>query len=450
MLNTISLRQKIIIGVSLLLIAIISVVYVSVRSVVDDSIFSQDARTLHDYANIVINSLDNETLRNAIENNEQQGLNEVYGVVIFDINNNILMKNKRVRSNLISIPIKDEVVRREISGDNKVLIVYDKSFLHHGSTKIIRVAKSVSWQEGLVQGINKTVNIITFIAVIIAILGMTYITGKAIEPIHKVVDAANSFGSGDYSARVDDIKSMDEVGELAVKFNAMADNIERAFEREKQFTSDVSHELRTPLAVILTNAEYAEQANDIEVYRKTNKEIMKKSVQLQQLITQLLGLAREVEQTTMLETMPIDISSMLLNITDEYFERAEEKNLTFDTEVEKALIVNADLMLMTRLIVNLLDNAVKYNNDGGSVNIKAFKKGSNAYIQVADTGIGIAESDLPHIFKRLYRVDKARSDGSSGLGLSFVEMIARLHNGRISVESVQGKGSTFTVELPIK
>jgi signal transduction histidine kinase len=230
----------------------------------------------------------------------------------------------------------------------------------------------------------------------------------------------------------------------------MADNLEETFAREKQFTSDVSHELRTPLAVITAHAENAEQSGDIEVYKQANTLILQKSRRLQRMISQLLIFARERDQAETMCIEEVDLHRILTDIADEASEWALEKNIVIEKEVPEGLLIQADQMLLTRLFLNLLDNAVKYGRGGGWVKIQAEKNSHRVIISVRDNGEGIAETDLPHIFKRFYRADKSRSSEGAGLGLSFVEMIVRLHHGNITARSTQGMETCFVVELPVR
>jgi signal transduction histidine kinase len=285
-----------------------------------------------------------------------------------------------------------------------------------------------------------------------ATLGGLIIGGRALKPVKEITGVAREIGAGDLSKRLTPPNNKDEVGELARAFNDMADSLEQAFAREKQFTSDVSHELRTPLAVITAHAENAEQADDIDTYRQANAAVLQKTRQLQRMTSQLLAFAREREQADSMQFEEMDLRRVFAGMADEAAEWAEEKGIAVETEVPEGLLIQADQMLLTRLFLNLLDNAVKYGREGGWVKIKAErdKTGHRAVITVSDNGEGISEADLPHIFKRFYRADKARSGEGTGLGLSFAEMIVRLHCGKITVHSLPGVETRFVVELPLK
>ena len=177
--------------------------------------------------------------------------------------------------------------------------------------------------------------------------------------------------------------------------------------------------------------------------------VLQKSRQLQRMISQILTFARERERADSMRLEEMDLRQALNDLADEAAEWAEEKTIIVETDIPDALIIQADQMLLTRLFLNLLDNAVKYGREGGWIKIKALHVGDTAVISVCDNGNGIAETDLPHIFNRFYRADKARFCEGEGLGLSLAEMIVRLHHGKITAYSAPGIETCFVVELPL-
>ncbi|RKS85749.1 signal transduction histidine kinase [Orbus hercynius] len=284
---------------------------------------------------------------------------------------------------------------------------------------------------------------------LLAALGGFLITRWALKPIKNIAKAAKEIGAGDLSKRIKLDAAKDEIGELLTEFNHMADNLQNVIEREKQFSADASHEMRTPIAVIITNAEYAIESQNLATCTQTLALIINKSRHMQQMLSQLMILARGNEQAQAMEIETLDISSVITDIAEERSPKAEEKQITIHVESESDIIVNGDLMLLSRMITNLIDNGVQYGKEGGYINIDLYKEGKHAVILVVDNGIGIAASDLPFIFDRFYRADKSRSQSGSGLGLSFVDFIIKLHKGHITVDSHLGKGTCFRIELPL-
>ena len=280
-----------------------------------------------------------------------------------------------------------------------------------------------------------------------AIAGGLFIAGIALKPIKQITKTAVKIGSGDFHTRIEHVKGKDEVGQLAASFNEMAENVEAAFNREKQFSSDASHEIRTPIAVIVAQAEDALNRHDIDEYKNSMAVILEKSSHIQDMLSKLLTLARGYEQADSMSIENIDISCVIADIAEEMQPIAADAGIEIRTELEKNITINADLLMITAMLLNLIDNSIKYGNTGGYVKVTLAKTGGEIVITVEDNGKGISEEDLPHIFKRLYRADKSRNSKGTGLGLLFVYNTVKLHKGSISVDSTLGEGSTFTITL---
>jgi signal transduction histidine kinase len=331
--------------------------------------------------------------------------------------------------------------------------LFDKALaLNNRETGWLRVAapSTQTAEDDDIDELEKLWFFVLLFSMVLMVLGGFFIPGRALKPLKAIAGIAREIGSGDMTKRLILLGKKDEVGELEEAFNEMADNLAETFAREKQFTSDVSHELRTPLAVITANAENAEQSENIEVYKQANALILQKNRQLQRMISQCLIFARERDQAETMCIEEVDLCRILTDIADEASEWALEKSIAIEKELPEGLLIQADQMLLTRLFLNLLDNAVKYGRGGGWVKIKTEKDNRCVIISVSDNGEGIAEADLPHIFKRFYRADKSRSSEGTGLGLSFVEMIVRLHRGNITAHSTQGVETCFVVKLPVE
>ncbi len=450
--SNISLRNKLIFGITLLMLIVINLLYFRTQFIVQEIILHHENGFLRNYAVMIESAIKVRKGEIVFKDDEILGIRGA-NFIIYNSDGDIIYDKyffKDINIGLNKYPAIDSVVRHATvtyDGEERRLLLLDKFIKIHGEVYHLRTTRSMKSQYVAIREISKNIKFITFIAVIVQIIGVAVIVRYSLRPVDNIAKAVKKLGGGKYDTRISNIYSKDAIGYLAKSFNEMADNVQSAFEREKQFTTDVSHELRTPLAVILTNAEYAEATNDIDTYKKTNAEIISKAHHMQQLITQLLGLARELEQSSMLELAKVDISTILKDIAIEYEDRANDKSISLSYDIEDSLCINADLMLFTRLIFNLLDNAIKYNVEDGTINISACKQSDNVVIKISDTGIGISESDLPHIFERLYRADKSRTDASYGLGLSFVDMIVRLHKGKIDVVSEKDIGSTFILSF---
>ena len=274
-----------------------------------------------------------------------------------------------------------------------------------------------------------------------------FLAGRALAPIDEITNTARHISTADLSARLNLPDTGDEVSRLASTFDEMLTRIESGFARDHQFTSDASHELRTPLTAMRTILNVVREGErSSQEYREALDDLADETDRLQALVENLLQLTRG-EHGLQLQREPIDLSLLLADVADSLRPLADAKHLTLTCDLPPSLIVYGDTDLLIRLIVNLVDNAIKYTEQG-TVTVCAQEKGSNAVIAVTDTGIGIPPEHLPHIFSRFYTVDRARSSGGAGLGLSIVRPIVGAHGGRTEVQSEVRKGTTFTVYLP--
>jgi len=223
--------------------------------------------------------------------------------------------------------------------------------------------------------------------------------------------------------------------------------------RITRFTADASHDLRTPLSLIRTSAELAlRRKRSEEDYRESLTRILLISEETTQLIEGLLTLARADAGAAQLKCQSLDLRPILLKVAHQARFLASAKGLSFtEHSCAETLPMLADPAAIERLLLSLLDNAVKYTPVGGRVTVRASSHHGSAIIEIEDTGMGIAESDLPHIFERFFRADQDRSREirGSGLGLSIARWITEAHHGSIEVTSQLGKGSSFRIRLPL-
>jgi signal transduction histidine kinase len=232
----------------------------------------------------------------------------------------------------------------------------------------------------------------------------------------------------------------------------MLERIESAFRRVTQFTADASHELRTPVALMRTTSELAlrKQRTESE-YRQALNEVNEESVRTTELIENLLTLARADACKAILERSALNLSDVVREVFGRAEKLAEQNGISLACEApQEPVTVSGDRGTLRRLLIVLLDNAVKYTPAGGKVRISVNHEAQRAVVEVRDSGVGINEADLPHIFERFYRSDKSRSrdSGGAGLGLSIAKWIVEAHRGAIQVESQPERGSTFRVLLP--
>ncbi|HQY94655.1 ATP-binding protein [Caldilinea sp.] len=281
---------------------------------------------------------------------------------------------------------------------------------------------------------------------VIAALGGYALAARALQPIDQMTRTARRISAEDLSARLDLPATDDEVGRLAVTFDEMLGRLDESFRRERQFTANASHELRTPLAAmqVILGVVRAQPRTTPE-YEAAIDDLADEAERLQTLVDRLLYLARRDAQRSDLRK-PVDLTFLLADIVDSLEPLAAQKGIALTLRTPARLMIQGDSDSLARLFVNLLDNAIKYTQQGG-VSVSAAAHTDGATVTVSDSGVGIAAEHLPHLFDRFYRVDAARTTRGAGLGLAIAHDIAQAHGGDIAVSSQIGQGATFTVHL---
>lgn len=314
------------------------------------------------------------------------------------------------------------------------------------------IAHSTKQIDQALAGLVRTLIIAIPLALALAAGGGIFLARRALEPVDKISQTAQEIEESDLSRRIN-VNTKDELGRLAATLNEMIGRLERAFQRQKQFTSDASHELRTPLAVIEAESTLAlQKERPSSDYQQSLEIISQESRQMSSLIDQLLTLARADAGKEQWNFTEIDLGKLISNLSTDVEVLCQEKGLSFQLGQIQDLVVKGDEARLRELFMNLLDNAIRYTPSPGTVSVSFRREGQMANIAITDTGIGIPAEDMPFIFERFYRVDKSRSraEGGSGLGLAICRHIAEVHGGKIEVESQVGVGSTFSVWLPLQ
>jgi heavy metal sensor kinase len=289
---------------------------------------------------------------------------------------------------------------------------------------------------------------------LLASLGGYFLARKSLSPIARMNQQTQRITAQNLSAQLDVANPRDEVGRLALTINALMSRLDAAFQEQRRFIDDASHELRTPIAVLRGETEVAlEHERATAEYKESLALIKDEAERLSRIVENLFMLARQPVDapSTIRETVRLD--EIVADCARAASVLATQKGLRLKIEGSlPAIIVKGDDEMLKRMLLNLLDNAVKYTPAGGEVSIALGSQNGDAHIVVTDTGMGIPVEDQSRIFDRFYRVDKARSRalGGAGLGLSIARWIVEGHGGSLSVESEVGRGSAFTVELPLK
>jgi two-component system, OmpR family, heavy metal sensor histidine kinase CusS len=283
-------------------------------------------------------------------------------------------------------------------------------------------------------------------------LGGLFLANRALKPIAQIAQMTRQVRiSGDLTQRIHYQGSADdELARLAKMFDEMLDSLQANFEQQKRFTADASHELRTPLTTLKGRLQVAlSQPRTNETYVDTLQAIQLEVDRLIRLSTDLLLLSRLEQHHQDLSFELVDLSDFLVAIAAQIKPLADLKNLKFVTHIAADLRIRACPDHLIRLFLNLLDNAVKYTPDQGLVSLEAEARNGAVVVSVSDSGIGISEDHLPHLFERFYRVEKSRSRsmGGTGLGLAIAQEIVHRHHGAIWVDSQPSSGTTFTVRF---
>jgi heavy metal sensor kinase len=316
---------------------------------------------------------------------------------------------------------------------------------------LLVIGRSTRQIDQALHGLVRTLVIAVPLALAVAAGGGIFLARRALKPVDKIAETAQEIEENDLSERIN-VNTKDELGRLAATLNAMIGRLERAFQRQKQFTSDASHELRAPLAVIEAESSLAlQKERPPSDYRQSLETISQESKQMSLLIEQLLTLARADAGKDQWNFAEVNLGRLIPNLSADVELLCQEKGLTCQLGQTQDLVIKGDEPRLRELFMNLLDNAIRYTPSPGIVSISLRRQAQMAVVAIKDTGVGIPTEDMPFIFERFYRVDKSRSraEGGTGLGLAICRYIAEAHGGKIEVESQVGVGSTFSVWLPL-
>lgn len=351
------------------------------------------------------------------------------------------------------IPFSVEEIKRENTGE-KEWYVYD-TYTDNNEEQVywVRGILSIDSSTIAISSIIGTAFILLPLLVLLAAVGGYIVTKHAFKPIDNLNHAIASIDSGnDLYKRIPYKGAKDEIYTLTQNFNEMFIRLEEAFTREKQFTSDASHELRTPIAVIKAECEYGlmQKENPLEM-QSSLESILRQSQTMSALVNQLLMLARADKGTVQLSKETFNLCELVEMVVESLEEEAEEKQIKLYIFRQEDIAFYGDQTLMMRLFINLVSNGIYYGNAEGYVKIRLEETEHQIIAYIEDNGIGIAKVHQGKIWNRFYQVDPSRSKfraGSSGLGLAMVKWIVEMHQGNITLESEEGKGSTFKIVLP--
>jgi heavy metal sensor kinase len=290
------------------------------------------------------------------------------------------------------------------------------------------------------------------VAVAVAVAGGFVLVRRALDPVERITATAEAITQHNLSERLPVVKSGDELERLSVSLNHMISRLEDALRGSKQFVADASHELRTPLTVMRGELESLAQDPRLDPERREALgSVLEEVDRLAEIVEGLFALSRLDAGETHAEWVRFDLAELAATTADQMSLLAEDKEVSLACDSATAVTVAGDRARLKQVVVNLLDNAIKYSPRGGRVSLSVRREGGFAVLDVSDSGIGIPAEALPHVFKRFYRVDSSRSReaGGAGLGLSIVRSICLAHGAEVEVTSAPGAGSTFRIRQPL-
>jgi heavy metal sensor kinase len=288
--------------------------------------------------------------------------------------------------------------------------------------------------------------------VLVATIGGYFLIRRALAPVDRIASSAEQITLHNLRERLPIAETGDELQRLSISLNHMIARLEDAFQHNRRFIADASHELRTPLTIMRGELEtIVEETQSAPEVQRTAASVLEEVERLARIVEGLFAVSRLDAGEAQKECVLFDLADLAASTAEQMCLLAEDKGISVSCQAPGEVIVEGDRARMKQVVVNLLDNAIKYTSSGGKIRLSVIAHGGNAMLEVEDTGIGIPMEAQPHIFERFFRVDKARSRemGGAGLGLSIVKSICTAHSGQVEFQSKEGTGSRFKVVLPL-
>ncbi len=364
-----------------------------------------------------------------------------------------------------SLPVPEEVLKEARKGHSTVTVVNTADRFpvrvvtkpvivkNVGLVAMVQVGRSLKGMEEIFHSLLYIFAVGIVLSVVTASAVGWFLARKALKPVSEITDMARRLSARSLNERLSIKGPKDEIGRLASTFNEMIARLERSFEQIKRFTADASHELKTPLTVMKGEIEVALRGESMPEHLKSVLvSCLEEIDRLNYIVKNLLDLAKTDAESAATVKTEVRLDKIISDRYELFRKIAVEKGIELDILKNRPIVVMGDPVRLGQLVHNLIDNAIKYTPAPGKVEVSLERLNGSALLKVRDTGVGISEEDLPHIFDRFYRVDRARTReaGGAGLGLSICKEIAEAYGGTIKAESEQGRGTVFTVVLPLK
>ncbi|MCA1628070.1 MAG: heavy metal sensor histidine kinase, partial [Acidobacteria bacterium] len=348
----------------------------------------------------------------------------------------------------------DEASTREVhlpQGDGELLLYTTPFVARDGSRFIVETGAPYDAIEGVLHGLLLTLALGLPVIVALSIGGGYFVMRRALEPVDALTESAERITSRNLNERLPIVPTGDELERLSVALNSMVARLDAAFTHIRRFSADASHELRTPLTVLRGELEAVAQEPQLTAeMREMIGSALEETERLVKIVESLLVISRLDAGEARMERARFDLAELTATTVEQLRLLAEDKGLTLVSNASERVEVEGDRARLKQVVVNLVDNAIKYTPAGGRVEVRVTREEGHALLEVKDTGVGVPKEALPHIFERFYRVDRARSRavGGTGLGLAIVKSICTAHGGQVRVESAENNGSRFEVQLP--
>lgn len=340
----------------------------------------------------------------------------------------------------------------QLPGDKTLLVAGLHFQADNGASYIVEVGALLDPVEAMLNHLFLQLIFGLPLAIVIITAGGYLLVRRALTPVEKITRAAERITQDNLSDRLPISQTGDELERLSVSLNRMIGRLDDAFQNSKRFVADASHELRTPLTILRGELENLIDNTrlDAEV-RERAASMFEEVVRLSQIVEQLLILSRLDAGEAQADWSRFDLAGLAKTTAEQMGLLAEDKNISIACDANQTVFVEGDSARLKQVVVNLLDNAIKYTRQGGAIELRVRAVNGDAVLEVQDNGVGIPQDALPHVFERFYRVDQTRSGESKGvgLGLSIVESICTAHGAAVEAESILGKGSRFRIKLPL-
>jgi len=316
---------------------------------------------------------------------------------------------------------------------------------------VVQVASPLAQLRTVLRNLSFSLLFLLPLTVILTGLSGIFLVQLTLRPVDQMIETIHQITAANLKLRLIIPDTKDEIEALAKTFNQMIARLDEAFTTQRQFMEDISHELKTPLSVLKGELEVTlKKVRSAQEYEATLHSSLEEVNHLAGIVENLLTLARFDAKTTTLQALPLDLNLLVKDSVEAIQVLALQKNITLQSNSAHTVDILADKNQLKRRILNILDNAIKYTQPAGKISIDLRQQKDSVDIDIVDTGIGIPEKELPHIFDRFYRVDKSRSSVGFGLGLSIAQSIAMAHGGRIYAKANVPQGTIFTISLPVK